>query len=487
MVENKRLYPGFSYPAQFFSKLQCLVIWQYARITHTKVHFYMIEAYLLCRIVTAIIGTLTIVVIFLIGNYLYKRVGTVSAFFMALSPMMVNMSKQVTGDVTALFLAALVMLFALRYTEECKTKYIVIMSVLSAMATMEKWHGGGSAAFIGIIILLYASSIKEFVKCGIIALFTYIISIVVIAPNLAINAKNAISDFFCSAVWDGGAENDYFANMHSYIDGSFLGFGITLISITVLGLILVIIRKDKRWTVLLLGLIKVMMLSFMNRAMPRWGLELYFSQIIIASYAICFLMEKQSLWTKGIAYVAVGILSIETMLSVAFVDVIATADDQDIRCLQEQFCYENGIGKDDSISSRYTAFVPGGIRADAEGEVVSEDCDNMFLIDEQKIYKLQDFDYYIWSNRYNVSDIKSILDKDDLCIWSKKVDYADVFNRAWCNAGRRAQATRNDFLICKDYIDAIKNVNNGAVIGAYDIGVYDISSIPLYYEVKQEQ
>ena len=85
-VMNKSLSNTFSYPAQFFSKLQGIVLWQYVRATQTKLEWYMVDAYLICRVFTAIVGTMTIVVVFLIGNYLHKRVGTISAIILSVSP-----------------------------------------------------------------------------------------------------------------------------------------------------------------------------------------------------------------------------------------------------------------------------------------------------------------------------------------------------------------------------------------------------------------
>lgn len=478
-ARKKSLYPVFNYPAQFFSKFQAVVIWLYAKINHTPIRDNMIEAYLLCRIVTAVVGALTIIVIFLIGNYMKKRWGTLSAVLLAISPMMVNMSKQVTGDVTSLFLTSLVMLFSLRYTEKCEKRYLVLMAICAGMATMEKWHGGGAAAFIGVLIILYAKSVKDFFLRGIIALATYIASIIVIAPNLVSDIQEVIRNFVGTAVYDGGSGVSYWENLLSYCNSAFLGFGIAYILLAVLGLVFVLLSRDKRYVVLLPGVIKVAMLSVMNRSMPRWGLELYFSCIILVSFALCCLWNNKKVLGKCLALITGTIVMVESMLSTVFVNRIATAYKNDIRNLQEEFCSETGIDQSNSIASRYTAFFPGGIRADGEIPVPAEHYEDKFMIIDGQLYRLQDVDYFVWSSRHRVPEIKEALDNKELCIWEESVDYGDVFNMPWTNAGKRKKVTRNDLTLCMDYLRAIEAVNGGAIIGAYSIAIYDISSIPL--------
>lgn len=478
-VQNRALSDGFTYPAQFFSKFQGIVLWQYVRATQAKLGWYMVDAYLICRIFTAIIGALTIVVVFLIGNYLHKGVGTISAIILSVSPMMIMMCKQVTGDVTTLFLTSIVMLLALRYTEEQKKRYLIAMTLFSAMATMEKWHGGAAAAFIGIIVLVYAKSFKDFICRGVLSFIVWIFGIMAIAPNIVLNIRNAIGGFFRTAVWDNAENPGYFNNLISYISSSFMGLGYVFIVLTLFGIVLIIISRDKRYVVLLLGVIKVLMLSVMNRTMPRWGLELYVSQIIIMAIALCYLWERKHAIFKAIAVILFGITVVESSLAMAVVDVIAMAPDQDIRCIQEAFCEENGIAKDRTISGRYTAFVPGGIRADIEGEVASDDGDNIFQIKNGEIYRLQDYDYYVWSSRNSVEDIIDKLTKRGLCVWDEQIEYYDVFWIPYYNTEKRANVSRNDYVLCKDYAHAIKDVNNGSIHGAYDIKIFDISSIEL--------
>lgn len=478
-VETKTLSDSFTYPAQFFSKIQGIVLWQYVRETQAKLGWYMVDAFLVCRIFTAVIGALTIGVVFLIGNYLHKKVGTISAIILSVSPMMIMMSKQVTGDVTTLFLTSIVMLLALRYTEEQKKVYLIVMSLFSAMATMEKWHGGAAAAFIGIMVLLYAKSIKDFICRSVLAFIIWLLGIIVIAPNIVINIKRAADEFFGTATWDNAENPGYLNNLHSYIKSSFMGLGYVFVALTFMGIVLILIRREKRYVVLILGLVKVLMLSLMNRTMPRWGLELYLSQIIVMAGALCFLWERKQAIIRGGAVALLGITVVESALAAAVVDAIAMSPNQDIRCLQERFCVEKGITKDRTISSRYTAYVPGGIRADVEGEVVSDDCDNIFQVNGGEIYKIQDFDYYVWSDRTDTTDIIEKLNEKGLCIWQEQIDYYDIFWIPYYNIGKRRTETKNDYLLCNDLVKALIHINNGAIRGAYNIRIYDISALTL--------
>ncbi|WP_034445937.1 ArnT family glycosyltransferase [Butyrivibrio sp. AE2032] len=483
MVENKSLfYDSFAYPAHCFSKLQTLIVVIYRHILGGESYNFLVKEYLICRLVTALAGTLTIILIFLIGNAIYKHVGTVSACVLAVSPIMIMMSKQVTGDVTTLFFSAIIMLLALCYIENKKIKYIVLMAIVAAMATMEKWHAGADGVFIGIIILVFAKSIGEFIKRGVIAFFTYIASIIVIAPDITWNLKGAIDDFFYIAVWDAGQKPGYFTNLKAYFVNSYMGLGIIFIILSILGLFYVLVSKEKKFLVLLICVTKLGILCVMNRTFLRWALELFFVQSILVSYAICKLFEYKTVG-KVLSVITTCIIIIEMTLATVFVDAVAVARDQDVRFLQEEFCKENGITINNAVSGRYTAFNTA-VRIDPSYLFASDDGSDVFRFIDGKLYKIQDVDYYVWSGRsYNeTDDILEYLDRNNSCIWDKKLDYRDVANMPY---QRESMTTKNDIILCKEYLKAIGDMMNGAIIGTFDIKIYNISDLP-YYDSGEE-
>ena len=479
MVENKTIfYDSFAYPAHCFSKLQAFIILVYRHFWGEPYNF-LIKEYLICRIVTAIAGTMTIVSIFLIGNYIREHVGTISACIFAVSPIMIMMSKQVTGDVTTLFVSSVIMIFALRYIDERKTKYIVFMSILAAMATMEKWHSGANGVFIGIIILLFSRSVGEFFKKGILAFSIYIVSVIAIAPDITWNLQGAIKDFFNIAVWDGGRQPSYFENLKAYISNSYMGLGVVYIVFTILGLFFVIKSRDKRFLVLLLGVVKVILLCFMNRTFPRWALELFYVQIILIAYAISMLFTERT-FTRIIAYAGSGIVIAEMALVSIFLVIISMANEQDVRYLQEEFCKENGLNIDNTISGRYTAF-NSAVRLEPGYLNASDDGSDLFSFQDGTLYKIQDVEYYVWSGRsYHMTDgILEYLDGMNCCMWSETLKYRDIANTPY-----EKMKSKNDFVLCGEYLSAIRNMLDGAVIGTFDVKIYNISEVP-YLEVGE--
>ena len=159
MASSKRLiWDTFYYPAQSFSKIQALVLMIYSNASGHEISYRSVQEYWICRIITAVAGVVTIYVIFLIGNKLKSRLGTISALLLSVSPHMVCLAKQDTGDVASLFFASLTMLLALKYTEARLYRYLVLMSLTSSMAIMEKWHGGACYGMVAFRVEFYSTT-----------------------------------------------------------------------------------------------------------------------------------------------------------------------------------------------------------------------------------------------------------------------------------------------------------------------------------------
>lgn len=285
----------FFYPAQMLSKIAAVFIWLYSKFTGTEIVIYQTpEAFFIYRVIVAVLGTATICTCFLIGNSLIKHLGAVVAVLVALYPVYVVQAKHATGDVAVFFFLSLTILFSLRYMESKENVFLVLMTMGAAMATLEKWHGAIGIGYTGFIILLNARKIKEIFAKGIYALTAYFAWILLLSPNLIFNLKTAIIDGFLNvAVWDGQEGPSYYIMLWNYAKFGIWHFGgIIYLTMLFLGLIYAVRHFDKRYMIFMLGILKILILCFINRQFVRWGMELYFDELMLASFGIYWLIQK---------------------------------------------------------------------------------------------------------------------------------------------------------------------------------------------------
>ena len=473
--ERSWLSYDYYYPNQFLSKFQALAYHLYLVIWRPG-GFAILQAYWIGRIVTAICGAVTILFVYTIGERLRPNVGMISAALFTVSPHMVDMSKQVTGDVGALFGSTITMLFALKYAKEPKNINILFMTLGCAIAMMEKWHGGGGTLLVALFILLYTNSFRDFCIRGLIAVSSFIGWIFIIAPNVILNIRESFIDGFIKiAVYNGEEGPGYLFLFKRYMEWGFLHIGGALYLIAVIGgLVIVFIRKDKRYCVLLLGVIKTLELCFLNRGFPRWGLELYLSEIICAAVFLGWLIENDNKIYNYVFGILISFILVESITAVACIELAALRKDQDIRAIQTQYCDNNGITIDNAISSYYSAFQPGGYRSEGLSERSKTDGSDVVGIEAGHLVKYTDKPYYIWTDMSEVKgDILSRM--DDLIVWEKKYDYHDIFNNPIIDINH----SWNDISLIMNNIKAYERMYNGAVFGTCHIKIYDISDVPM--------
>ncbi len=475
--EHSLLSYNYLYPDQFLSKIQALALIVYDHFTGIGFDETM-QAYWICRIITSLTGTVIIYIVYLIGERLKPNTGIISAALFAVSPYMVLMSKQTTGDVGALFGSTVTMLFALIYSQDNKYRYIVLMSLGSAIAMLEKWHGGGGTVFIAIIILLYCRSIKDLVVRGLVALFSFIGWIFILAPNVVLNIREVYYDGFLSMAVHDGETAQYGELLLEYIQWGFIHIGGLLYVLAVIaGIIIAALRKDKKYIVVLFGAVKILEMCFLNRAVPRWGLELYLSELILVAICMEWLITQRKTLVKIAASATLIVIIAEGVSACAAIDIASMNRESDIRAKQETFCIKNGISPDDCVSSYYSAFQPGGYRADGLSERVNSDGSNLATFKDGKLIRLTDKNYFAWTARdaEGIEDIVGQMDAEGMCIWSCKKEYSDVFfGTIWS-----IDHSWNDFNLIANNIRAFMDIRNGAVIGALDIRLYDISAVPI--------
>ncbi len=96
--------------------------------------------YFICRLFSAFIGTLTVLLVYLIGRKIWdKRAGIFSSLFLALTMGFVNIAHFATPDITMTFLVTLTILFCVYIVQTGKVKYYLLAGLSSGFAIATKY------------------------------------------------------------------------------------------------------------------------------------------------------------------------------------------------------------------------------------------------------------------------------------------------------------------------------------------------------------
>ena len=482
MARDWNFYQTYTcfYPAQWTPKLVAVIIKIYGELIGTDYNLTtFIEAYFIYRIFGAVLSTFTIIVAFLIGNYIKKHLGIIVAMLVAVYPSFVVMAYQVTADVIVLFNLSLVMLFALRYMENRKFRFMNLMCLFTAMATLDKWRGAVGIGFVGVMLLFNSDGIVDYIKRGLGALLTYFCWLTVLAPNVVFNIKESIIDGFINiAVYDGGNPEPYYSMIVGYAGYGFINIGgIIAIALLVCGLVVLLGNFRKQYLIFLMGPLKTMCLCFMNRRFLRWGLELYLCELFVLGIGILALYENAMIVIKTTAVVAALIVSLEFATGSLLDMAVATHSQNDTILLQREACRENGIDETNSLGDRCTAFDPVGMCDVEIGDNSSLWCRDQCPWDEQFIEvngvacKRLAWSYALFSGK---NEWIEKLEKNGAVV----TEYKPICGGIFADPVQSKDTGINDYKIIRENIKLISEVFSGGMTG-YEIYTVDIRNVPI--------
>lgn len=482
MARDWNFYQTYTcfYPAQWTPKLVAVIIKIYGELIGTDYNLTtFIEAYFIYRIFGAVLSTFTIIVAFLIGNYIKKHLGIIVAMLVAVYPSFVVMAYQVTADVIVLFNLSLVMLFALRYMENRKFRFMNAMCLFTAMATLDKWHGAVGIGFVGVMLIFNSDGIVDYIKRGLGALLTYFCWLTVLAPNVVFNIKESIIDGFINiAVYDGGNPEPYYSMIVGYAGYGFINIGgIIAIALLICGLVVLFGNFRKQYLVFLMGPLKTMCLCFMNRRFLRWGLELYLCELFVLGIGILALYENAMIVIKTTAVVAALIVSLEFATGSLLDMTVATHSQNDTILLQREACRENGIDETNSLGDRCTAFDPVGMCDVEIGDNSSLWCRDQYPWDEQFIEvngvacKRLAWSYALFSGK---NEWIEKLEKNGAVV----TEYKPICGGIFADPVQSKDARINDYKIIRENVKFISEVLSGGMTG-YEIYTVDMRNVPI--------
>lgn len=476
----------FTYPNQFISKPVAVLIYLYGEIIQGSLNNYtMTQGYFIFRGVTAVFSTMTIIAAYFIGEKLKKQTGLILAGFTAFFPQFIIMARQVTGDTTAFFFMSLVLLCSLTYIEKRQYKYLACMSIFAAMATLEKWHSAVACFYIGIVILFTCKNIKKFLLEGVMSFFVYIATMYVIAPNMVLQPGKALEGIL-------HMRNDYgdtaitlaiyqeHIKVYCNVVGQYGGAVLKILFL--IGGIFILKNLSKKYLVLCMGMFKLFITAFLNRAFPRWALEFYFMVGIVATMGVYWVLhwresiqlenrKKEMIGRKILVVILAGFLMARFLSVDLLALAVTTHSENDTRMVQVNYCDENMISEENSVWDNYTGFAPGGMTWHASGG--KHNRDESFIIVDDNLYKTKQADYAIINvTRYNDETVQLLSEKCPVIM-----DFRAVCGDNFMSFQLYDSGTENEITYIMNRFRCMRQIYKRQCYTGYRIVIYDIRGI----------
>lgn len=154
------LYPYFLFIFYALYFVVGLATGHFSSVSDFAVQYFVDPTwfYLIARFTSAVLGSLTVLLVYVLGQRLYgKKVGLLSAFFLAFTYLHVELSHYATVDVAMVFFFTLSFYFSVLVLEQGELKHYIGAGLLAGLAASTKYNGGLSA-----ISLLLAHSLRAF-------------------------------------------------------------------------------------------------------------------------------------------------------------------------------------------------------------------------------------------------------------------------------------------------------------------------------------
>ncbi len=316
--------------------------------------------YQTARVVTGVIGVVSVYLAYLIGLEFSLSAGLIAALLFSLFPQLVIHSHYATPDVPITTLTLLTIYLSMIYLRSKNKKYIKYMSIVAAASVAEKYPGFLNLCMFGLVILIvnfktWNKLIIDWLKLS--ALF--LLSLLVIAPFLIIRIDRVVAGIkFESGSSHLGIELlGIRGNLEFYIKTLYDNSGVILITFIILGLIHILRNRHLKFIPLFLGMIYWISLSILPLHWERWGLPMFVSPLLIAAIGLDSLLNKSIKYQK-VLLIAAFLFSCTAL---TFYDWLSVAKllAPDTRVIALDYLSSKNITSKNSIYEGYTPFSPG--------------------------------------------------------------------------------------------------------------------------------
>lgn len=325
--------------------------------------------YLLSRILVAILGTISIIIAYLIGKEYGEDVGIISAILFAVFPSYVGHSHYITSDIPLTLCVLITILLALKYLKKPSRIKMILLCASSALGLSVKYPGSLTLALIIAVILFrhYEDGRKMALELSkallLFSLFSFIFS-----PYLFMNFPGTVNAIHQEArSFHPGADGlGWLGNLVFYANAYLTFSGMLMLLFFVVGLYS-IVRIEKIYSVpTFFGFLYWVLLSAVPLHWERWALPMYTAPLLITAYGIAISFRKSELFihSKKYASAACGTAFFAAYCKLLVVSMVVTAifTLTDTRYLSYKFARSAGINEKNALYEGYTPFSPGSSR-----------------------------------------------------------------------------------------------------------------------------
>lgn len=364
------------WPAHLLMKLSALIFDIFSRVYYGMAAVEAFDAhttvfYVLSRLIVMGFGVLMIPLSYFICEEIYPKSGKYTAAIVTIFPMFVVHSGYATPDIPLTFMTMLVSYLAMQYLKKDDNRYLYYICIATGIAITIKYTAGVLCLIIAAIICIkyWKNSKLSIVKYGMLSILLVIASVFFLAPNLFTDWQLTVDTFVYQSRSDhlGVSNLGFLGNFKYYLDCYIKNIGWLGILFTIVGIVIVLKRNEKKknFAGLGVGFIFWAAISVLALHWERWGLPVYSTFIMLAGIGMCYLVrevffkEERNSYSGlirigGSTLIAVFVITLMSFTAVYYVKCIVPTYEARIAALE--FCQNNHITEEESIYEGYTPF-----------------------------------------------------------------------------------------------------------------------------------
>lgn len=319
--------------------------------------------YFLARVVTMCFGIGMIPIVYCIGRRMGVVTGYVAAAAAAFMPAFVEHSGYATPDIPLTFFSVLTLLFAMKYLEDDRFKWLAAMCFCTAVAITIKYTGAILCFLIALAVIqkrLQECGLKNAIgfilRRGVYAIGCVLLGIYLVSPVLFTNFEAVYRAFTAQAggVHPGLDGLGFSGKLLFYVQcmGGRLGILFAILSVT--GAYYLFKEKNTYRFLVLSGVVFWICLSIPSLHAERWSLPMYITPLFFGAFGFA----KLTVLRKKAAVLFGAVILANMWMNCGCVVLEKTA--QNARIYTYDWCMENGIRAEQSIAEGYTPFYMGG-------------------------------------------------------------------------------------------------------------------------------
>lgn len=384
MISRNSYEAGVFYRPDHFEIKCCAILFQV--ISYIKYHVSAITAfpehkmafYLIARAYTAFFGVLTIILTYKIFEKISPRAQLYAVALVAFFPIFVQHSALATPDITLTFFVLLISYQSILYLENSSLKYLTFMCVTTGIGITCKYTCAIACIWIGIVICLDCIRMRDYVGILKKGLYSFIVVVGVCffcAPNLFTNMPQTIKSLRQEArsVHLGADGLGFFGNFNYYLMIFLDTAGYETLIGLLAGVVFCLKKRNPATISFGMGLLFWVCISVLALHWERWGMPIYIFFLLLTAAGLSYLYGlAPKRWLRPVSCILGSIILLNNLLSSLL--VVQSSLTTEARVDAIQFCTENGITKENSLSDGYSPFFlagPKGINLafDKEGKL----------------------------------------------------------------------------------------------------------------------